>query len=103
LDRYGYSAESGDTLRESATGTLTFADGHTAEATGKGTLADLLRQYPLPDGPRRCAYWPVGSSEASVPFLLARTEATAATAKFISPGECHKDLVLTASTSQDTF
>jgi hypothetical protein len=77
----GIPLNAGDTLHESASGTLTFADGHTAQADGgKALWRDLLREYPLPTAPAGALIGRVGSSEASVPFLLgANGKATAAT------------------------
>jgi hypothetical protein len=77
----GIPLNAGDTLHESATGTLTFADGHTAEADGaKALWRDLLRQYPLPTAPAGALIGRIGSNEASVPFLLgANGKATATT------------------------
>jgi hypothetical protein len=90
----GIPLNAGDTLHESATGTLTFADGHTAQADGgKALWRDLLREYPLPTAPAGALIGRVGSSEASVPFLLgANGKATAATSG---------DLFLRANVSKD--
>ena len=66
----GIPLNAGDTLHESASGTLTFADGHTAQADGgKALWRDLLREYPLPTAPAGALIGRVGSSEASVPEL----------------------------------
>jgi hypothetical protein len=77
----GIAVSAGDTLRETATGTLTFANGKTADAAGtEAGWRDLLRQYPLPNAPVGALIGRVGSNEASVPFLLgANGNATAET------------------------
>jgi hypothetical protein len=67
----GIPLNAGDTLRETATGTLTFANGKTADAGGaEAGWRDLLRQYPLPNAPVGALIGRVGNNEASVPFLL---------------------------------
>lgn len=67
----GIPVNAGDTLHETATGTLTFANGKTADAAGtEAGWRDLLRQYPLPNAPVGALIGRVGNNEASVPFLL---------------------------------
>lgn len=67
----GIPLTAGDTLRATATGTLTFSDGHTAQPDGaKAGWRDLLRQYPLPSAPIGALIGRVGGNDAGVPFAL---------------------------------
>lgn len=76
----GIEALPGDTLTFTATGTLTFSDGHTATPEGlpRG-WRDMLRSFPVDTAPAAALIGRIGITDAAVPFLIGTATTQTAT------------------------